>query len=123
VTAGELIRFLTEHLGKLHPLARTAGPDHARLRGGAEALGVATGHPGNPLPARRAEDDPAQQLRQQRGVRDQVVFIGIAQGVRKVGVDEKAFRKGHRYFTLVNDLVQGRVLYVAKDGNRRAWMD
>jgi transposase len=30
-------------------------------------------------------------------------------------VDEKAFRKGHRYVTIVNDLEQGRVLFVAKD--------
>jgi transposase len=32
-----------------------------------------------------------------------------------VGVDEKAFRKGHRYATLVNDVIGGRVLYVAED--------
>ena len=32
-----------------------------------------------------------------------------------IGVDEKAFRKGHRYFTLVNDLHRSRVLYVAED--------
>jgi transposase len=32
-----------------------------------------------------------------------------------VGVDEKAFRKGHRYATLVSDLDQGCVLYVAED--------
>ena len=32
-----------------------------------------------------------------------------------LGVDEKAFRKGHKYFTLVNDLEQSRVLYVAED--------
>ena len=31
------------------------------------------------------------------------------------GVDEKAFRKGHHYLTLVNDLARGRVLYVAQD--------
>ena len=29
--------------------------------------------------------------------------------------DEKAFRKGHHYLTLVNDLARGRVLYVAQD--------
>ncbi len=32
-----------------------------------------------------------------------------------LGVDEKSFRKGHKYLTLVNDLARGRVLYVAKD--------
>ena len=35
--------------------------------------------------------------------------------VSQIGVDEKAFRKGHRYLTLVNDLERGRVLYVAED--------
>ena len=32
-----------------------------------------------------------------------------------LGVDEKSFRKGHKYLTLVNDLARGRVLYVAED--------
>ena len=32
-----------------------------------------------------------------------------------LGVDEKSFRKGHKYVTLVNDLARGRVLYVAED--------
>lgn len=33
----------------------------------------------------------------------------------RLGVDEKAFRKGQKYFTLVNDLERSRVLYVAED--------
>jgi transposase len=32
-----------------------------------------------------------------------------------LGVDEKAFRKGHNYLTIVNDLAGSRVLYVAED--------
>ena len=38
-----------------------------------------------------------------------------AELVGEIGVDEKAFRKGHSYLTLVNDLIRGRVLYVAED--------
>lgn len=38
-----------------------------------------------------------------------------AEPVTYVGVDEKAFRKGHRYVTVVTDLDRGRVLYVAED--------
>jgi transposase len=38
-----------------------------------------------------------------------------AETVKHIGVDEKAFRKGHRYLTLVNDLDRSRVLYVAED--------
>src|SRR5215469_14197444 len=45
-----------------------------------------------------------------------------AERVTKLGVDEKAFRKGHSYFTLVNDLERGRVLYVA-EGREWASLD
>jgi transposase len=38
-----------------------------------------------------------------------------AEQIPHLGVDEKAFRKGHKYLTLVNDLVRNRVLYVAED--------
>jgi transposase len=38
-----------------------------------------------------------------------------AELVSEIGVDEKAFRKGQSYLTLVNDLIRGRVLYVAED--------
>jgi transposase len=38
-----------------------------------------------------------------------------SQPLTHVGVDEKAFRKGHQYLTLVNDLERSRVLYVAED--------
>jgi transposase len=38
-----------------------------------------------------------------------------AEKIPKIGIDEKAFRKGHSYLTLVNDLVRPRVLYVAPE--------
>src|SRR6266536_1931153 len=44
------------------------------------------------------------------------------ESVTKIGVDEKAFRKGHSYFTLVNDLVRGRVMYVA-EGRQQSSLD
>src|SRR5438309_2074909 len=37
-----------------------------------------------------------------------------AEPVQHLGVDEKSFTRGHRYFTLVNDLDRGRVLFVAE---------
>ena len=53
------------------------------------------------------------------GIMDRAVRRGLArrqaQPVCHLGVDEKAFRKGHKYLTVVNDLVRGRVLYVAED--------
>lgn len=58
------------------------------------------------------------------GILDRAVQRGLqrrqAEVVTEIGVDEKAFRKGHSYLTLVNDLVRNRVLYVAEDANRAA---
>jgi len=53
------------------------------------------------------------------GIMERAVKRGLerrkAEPVSQIGVDEKAFRKGHNYLTLVNDLVGGRVLYVAEE--------
>ncbi len=53
------------------------------------------------------------------GIMERAVKRGLARRkaelVSMIGVDEKAFRKGHSYLTLVNDLIWGRVLYVAED--------
>lgn len=53
------------------------------------------------------------------GIMDRAVRRGLAcraaDPVRHLGVDEKAYRKGHQYLTLVNDLERSRVLYVAED--------
>jgi transposase len=53
------------------------------------------------------------------GVMERAVERGLrrrqAEPVAQIGVDEKAFRKGHHYLTLVNDLARGRVLHVAED--------
>ena len=38
-----------------------------------------------------------------------------ARVVRRIGVDEKAAAKGHRYLTLVCDLDEGTVEYLAED--------
>lgn len=53
------------------------------------------------------------------GVMDRAVVRGLqrrtAQPRRYVGVDEKAFRKSHRYHTIVCDLEAATVQYVAED--------
>lgn len=60
------------------------------------------------------------------GLMERAVKRGLqrreVESVTNLGVDEKAFRKGHNYFTLVNDLVKGRVLYVA-EGREQASLD
>jgi transposase len=53
------------------------------------------------------------------GIQERAVARGLerrkAEAVPVLGVDEKAFRKGHKYFTMVNDLLRARVLYVTED--------
>jgi transposase len=53
------------------------------------------------------------------GIMQRAVRRGLerraAEPLRHLGVDEKSFRKRHRYATLVNDLERGRVLYVEQD--------
>jgi transposase len=53
------------------------------------------------------------------GIMERAVARGLkrqkAEKTPYLGVDEKAFRKGHRYATIVNDLERGRVLYVAEE--------
>ena len=58
------------------------------------------------------------------GIMERAVKRGLrrrqAEPISRLGVDEKAFRKGQKYFTLVNDLTRGRVLYVAEDRKRES---
>jgi transposase len=53
------------------------------------------------------------------GIMERAVERGLerrqTEKLSALGVDEKAFRKGQKYFTLVNDLERSRVLYVAED--------
>lgn len=56
------------------------------------------------------------------GIMERAVKRGLerrkAEPVSHLGVDEKAFRKGHHYMTIVNDLTGSRVLYVAEERKR-----
>ena len=58
------------------------------------------------------------------GIMERAVERGLArrkaEKIPYLGVDEKAFRKGHKYFTLVNDLSGSRVLYVAEDREQKS---
>jgi transposase len=53
------------------------------------------------------------------GIMDRAVQRGLrrrmAELIPHIGVDEKSFRKGHRYVTLVNDLDRGCVLFATED--------
>ena len=39
-------------------------------------------------------------------------------GVRRIGIDEKAWRKGHRYITVVTDHDAGRIIWAAEGRNK-----
>jgi transposase len=58
------------------------------------------------------------------GIMERAVERGLArrkaEKIPHLGVDEKAFRKGHKYLTLVNDLTHNRVLYVAEGREQRS---
>ena len=60
-----------------------------------------------------------------QGIMNRAVQRGLARREAEViphlGVDEKSFKKGHKYATIVNDLDGSRVLYVAKDRAQAAW--
>jgi hypothetical protein len=78
-TGGGLIRFLTEHLGKPIPSPALLGQITQSwveaVKRGASQQGIPWIH----FQHGERKDEVAQRLRQQRGVRDQVVFIGVAQ--------------------------------------------
>jgi transposase len=58
------------------------------------------------------------------GIMQRAVERGLgrraAQPLTYLGVDEKSFRKGHRYVTIVTDLMAGTVLYVARDRKQQS---
>jgi transposase len=60
------------------------------------------------------------------GIMERAVQRGLkrrqAEPIVHLGVDEKAFRKGHSYLTVVNDLLRSRVLYVA-EGREQSSLD
>lgn len=60
------------------------------------------------------------------GIMQRAVQRGLerrqAEAIPRLGVDEKSFRKGQNYFTVVNDLDRSRVLYVTK-GRKREDLD
>lgn len=41
-------------------------------------------------------------------------------GIKRIGIDEVSYEKGHKYLTLVTDLDQHRVIYVTHDNDSRA---
>lgn len=57
-------------------------------------------------------------------VLERAVARGLARkqatAIARIGVDEKAFRKGHRYLTIVNDVDHGTVEFVAEGCEKKS---
>ena len=110
-TAGGLVRFLTEHLGKPIPSPALLGQITQSWVEAVKRWASQQGIPWIHFQHGERKDDVAQKLRQQRGVRDQVVFIGVAQekahtfSARKEGSTfqydrDKTVYVNHYYFYL-----------------------
>jgi len=78
-TGGGLIRFLTEHLGKPIPSPVLLGQITQSWVEGVKRWTSQQGIPLIQFQHGERKDEVAQRLRQQRRVRDQVVFLGVAQ--------------------------------------------
>ncbi|MGH3285643.1 MAG: ISL3 family transposase [Streptosporangiaceae bacterium] len=50
------------------------------------------------------------------GLRDGTDRLG---GLRRIGIDEKAWRKGHRYITVITDHDAGRIVWAAEGRNKQ----
>jgi hypothetical protein len=110
-TRGGLIRFLTEHLGKPIPSPVLLGQITQGWVAAVKAMASQQGIPLVQFPHGERKDEIAHRWRRERGVRDQVVFIGVAQekaqtfSARKEGSSfhydrDKTVYVNHYYFYL-----------------------
>jgi hypothetical protein len=78
-TSGQLVYFMTEHLGKPIPSPALLRPLHDRFVGALDRFCVAGSIPVVRFERRQRKDDVAQQQRRRFGRAEGVVFLGVAQ--------------------------------------------
>ena len=78
-TSGGLVTFMREQLGKPIPSPVVLGQVTEKFRDAVKAMAERQQIPIYPFDHKERKDDVANQIRQQRGVRDGIVFIGVAQ--------------------------------------------
>jgi hypothetical protein len=78
-TSGGLVTFMREQLGKPIPSPVVLGQVSERFRESVKAMAEREGIPLYPFDHKERKDEVANKLRRQRGIRDGVVFIGVAQ--------------------------------------------
>ena len=78
-TSGGLVTLLREQLGKPIPSPVVLGPITEKFRESVKELAEREQIPIYQFDHKERKDDVANRLRQQRGMRDGIVFIGVAQ--------------------------------------------
>jgi len=96
-TPGGLVTFLREQLGKPIPSPAVLGQVSEKFRAAVKALAEQEQIPIYLFHHKERKDDVANRFRQQRGVRDGIVFIGVAQEKAQAYQGRKV--NGHFEFT------------------------
>jgi len=78
-TAGGLVNFMRDQLGKPIPSPVVLGQVTEKFREEVKRMAEQKGIPVYAFDHKERKDEVANQLRKQRGVRDEVVFVGVAQ--------------------------------------------
>ena len=78
-TPGGLVNFMRDQLGKPIPSPVVLGQVTEKFREAVKAMAEQKGIPLHAFDHKERKDDVANQIRKQRGVRDEVVFVGVAQ--------------------------------------------
>jgi hypothetical protein len=96
-TSGGLVTFMREQLGKPIPSPAVLGQVSEKFREAVKALAEREQIPVYQFNHRERKDDVANRFREQRGVRDGIVFIGVAQEKAQAWNGRKV--NGHFEFT------------------------
>ena len=78
-TPGGLVNFMRDQLGKPIPSPVVLGQVTEKFRDEVKSMAEQKGIPLYSFDHKERKDDVANQIRKQRGVRDEVVFVGVAQ--------------------------------------------
>src|SRR5215813_3124355 len=78
-TPGGLVTFMREQLGKPIPSPVVLGQVSEKFREAVKTMAEVEQIPLYTFAHKERKDDVANRIRQQRGVRDEIVFIGVAQ--------------------------------------------
>jgi hypothetical protein len=102
-TPGGLTTFMREHLGKPIPSPAVLGKVTQRFRDQVQAFATENEIPLLHFERGERKDDRANQMRRERGVRGEVVFIGVAQEKAKTFSGRKVPEKGANWFDYTRD--------------------